>query len=100
MLAGQPVHLDHDDQDPTRYLGYSHRSCNVSAGAARGNAMRAAAYRAAKGLPPSPNGSAVSMHHDTPPAEEAPKPGTIRELPDGRLEVWGAYGWSPASRRW
>jgi 5-methylcytosine-specific restriction endonuclease McrA len=26
--------------------------------------------------------------------------GTMRETPDGRLERWGAYGWSPASQRW
>jgi hypothetical protein len=52
MLAGQAVQLDHADDDPTRYLGYSHQRCNASAGAARGNRLRAAAYRAAKGLSP------------------------------------------------
>jgi hypothetical protein len=68
MLPGQAVQLDHDDQDPSRYLGYSHRSCNARAGAVAGNKARAAAYRAAKGLPPSPNGATsarVSMYQDT-----------------------------------
>jgi hypothetical protein len=50
ILEGQPVDLDHADNGQG-YLGYSHRSCNASAGASRGNALRAAAYRAAMGLP-------------------------------------------------
>jgi hypothetical protein len=50
MVVGQLVHLDHADDDPSRYLGYSHASCNASAGASRGNQLRAAAYRAAVGL--------------------------------------------------
>lgn len=66
MLPGQAVQLDHADDDPSRYLGYSHKRCNASAGASRGNAMRAAAYRAAKGLPPSPNGSRPVVRTPTP----------------------------------
>ena len=50
MLEGQPVQLDHAD-DGQGYIGYSHRSCNARAGAINGNRARAAAYRAAKGLP-------------------------------------------------
>jgi hypothetical protein len=51
MLEGQPVQLDHADNGQG-YVGYSHRSCNARAGAINGNRARAAAYRAAKGLPP------------------------------------------------
>jgi hypothetical protein len=52
MLEGQAVQLDHaDNGDPNAYVGYSHRSCNARAGAVAGNKARAAAYRAAKGLP-------------------------------------------------
>jgi hypothetical protein len=49
MLPGQEVQLDHADDDPTRYLGYSHKQCNLSAGAAKGNRARAAAYRQLRG---------------------------------------------------
>jgi hypothetical protein len=60
MLAGQLVEPDHlDGGGPTDYAGWAHASCNHSAGAAYGNRMRAAAYRAAKGLPASPNGSVM-----------------------------------------
>ena len=54
MLAGQAVQLDHDDQDPSRYLGWSHASCNARAGAVNGNRARARAYRQAMGLPEPP----------------------------------------------
>jgi hypothetical protein len=57
MLPGQEVQLDHADDGSGRYLGYSHKRCNLSAGASRGNRMRAAAYRAAKGLPAPLNGA-------------------------------------------
>ena len=30
--AGQPWHLDHDDDDRTKYRGPSHKRCNLSAG--------------------------------------------------------------------
>jgi hypothetical protein len=32
MLPGQPVELDHNDDDPTRYIGWSHARCNHVAG--------------------------------------------------------------------
>jgi hypothetical protein len=50
MLEGQAVQLDHADNGQG-YIGYSHRSCNARAGAIASNRARAAAYRAAKGLP-------------------------------------------------
>jgi len=31
MEYGQKLNLDHDDNDPTKYLGYSHESCNKAA---------------------------------------------------------------------
>jgi hypothetical protein len=49
MVGGEAIQLDHaDNGDPSAYVGYSHASCNASAGAARGNSMRAAVYRAVK----------------------------------------------------
>jgi hypothetical protein len=79
MLPGQSVQLDHDDDDPTKYLGYSHQRCNASAGASRGNAMRAAAYRAAKGLP-APNGINSARVEINPPASEGRCQRTHEEL--------------------
>lgn len=32
IRAGQAWHLDHDDDDRTRYIGPSHARCNLSAG--------------------------------------------------------------------
>jgi hypothetical protein len=57
IRPGEAVDLDHADDGSGTYLGYSHRRCNSSAGASRGNRLRAAAYRAAKaglaaGVPP------------------------------------------------
>ena len=43
------AHLDHSD-DGAGYRGWSHARCNASAGASRGNAMRAEAYRRLAGL--------------------------------------------------
>jgi hypothetical protein len=98
MLPGQAVELDHDDQDPTKYVGYSHSSCNRSAGASRGNAMRAAAYRQAKGLP-APNGISLPRAKEKSPG--TPVPGELRERPDGGFERWSTeHGWTPVSRRW
>jgi hypothetical protein len=61
MVEGQALELDHaDGGGPGEYAGWSHAGCNRSAGASRGNAMRAAAYRAAMGLPtraPARNGA-------------------------------------------
>lgn len=52
MVPGQRLDLDHrDDGDG---WSWSHSRCNRSAAATRGNRARAAAYRAAKGLPDPP----------------------------------------------
>jgi hypothetical protein len=40
MLPGQPLDLDHDDDNPSRYRGVAHSHCNRSAGAAKGNRQR------------------------------------------------------------
>lgn len=32
IQPGQPWHLDHDDEDKSRYIGPSHARCNTSAG--------------------------------------------------------------------
>jgi hypothetical protein len=41
MVPGQEIHLDHlDGGGPADYRGWSHSSCNESAGAAKGNRMR------------------------------------------------------------
>lgn len=40
MLPGQPLHLDHDDNDRTQYRGFSHAACNTAAGARKGNRAR------------------------------------------------------------
>lgn len=77
MLAGEAVELDHADDDPARYIGYSHRSCNRASGAARNNAARAAAYRAAKGQPAS-NGSTGTISAA---AEKTPQRSLNREPP-------------------
>lgn len=36
MREGQALHLDHADHDRSVYLGFSHASCNVKAGARKG----------------------------------------------------------------
>jgi len=47
LEEGQILEPDHlDGGGPTDYLGWAHASCNHAAGAARGNRLRAAAYRA------------------------------------------------------
>lgn len=44
--CGQPItttrdaHLDHNDHDRTRYDGWAHARCNLSAGATKGNQAR------------------------------------------------------------
>lgn len=35
IAAGQPWHLDHDDEDRNRYLGPAHARCNNAAGGRR-----------------------------------------------------------------
>ena len=59
LEPGQEIHLDHAD-DGRGWIGWSHGSCNVSAGAAHGNRLRADAYRAAAGKPPGRPGSLVA----------------------------------------
>jgi hypothetical protein len=102
MLAGQPVQLDHaDGGGPNKYVGYSHRSCNARAGAVNGNRARAAAYRAMKGTK---NGPGTAETADSAPEtaeiEAKPTPGEYRLRDGGGLEVYGAAGWNPVSRRW
>lgn len=41
LQAGDDVHLDHDDQDRGKYLGFAHARCNLVAGAVKGNRARA-----------------------------------------------------------
>jgi hypothetical protein len=45
MLAGQRIQLDHDDNDRTHYLGWSHAACNV-----RASNKRRARLRRARGV--------------------------------------------------
>jgi hypothetical protein len=97
MLEGQAVQLGHADSGQG-YIGYSHRSCNARAGAVNGNRARAAAYRAAKGLPtPPPNGSRSAG----PTPDDRPD-GTVRERAGGGFERWSATyrRWVRSSRRW
>jgi hypothetical protein len=63
IQAGEAVDLDHAD-DGDGYIGYSHRRCNSSAGASRGNRLRAAAYRAVK----------AGLTTGAPPAKAEPPP--------------------------
>jgi hypothetical protein len=44
MYAYQGIDLDHDDDDPTRYRGLSHSTCNSAAGGAKGGATTAERY--------------------------------------------------------
>lgn len=80
ILHGQAVEPDHlDGGGPNDYAGWAHASCNHRAGAARGNRMRAAAYRALQGAivgSPSPNGAAVVVREPPP---EPPKCQRTRE---------------------
>jgi hypothetical protein len=97
MLEGQAVQLDHADNGQG-YIGYSHRSCNARAGAIASNRARAAAYRAAKGLPtPAPNGSRSAG----PTPDDRPD-GTVRERAGGGFERWSPTyrRWVRSSRRW
>jgi hypothetical protein len=68
MWAGEDLQLDHDDTDPSgqTYLGLVHARCNLSAGARKGNRARAAAYRAAVGLP------SLDLRPDSPPGRREP----------------------------
>jgi hypothetical protein len=63
--AGQAVDLGHvDGGAPDEYQGLEHAACNRRAAAVRGNQARAAAYRAARGLPA--NGGVVLAPAEVP----------------------------------
>ena len=85
MQPGQVVQLDHADDGSGRYLGYSRQRCNASAGAARGNRMRAAAYRAMRGMGAS-NGQALAPQ---PPPPEQPKCPRTREEINALVKATG-----------
>ena len=40
MLPTQLLHLDHADWDRTKYIGFSHADCNLSAAARKAKAVR------------------------------------------------------------
>jgi hypothetical protein len=40
MLKGQQLHLDHDDWDRSKLLGFSHRACNLRAAAKKARAIQ------------------------------------------------------------
>jgi hypothetical protein len=40
MLPGQQLHLDHDDWDRTKLLGFSHAKCNLRAAAKKARAIQ------------------------------------------------------------
>lgn len=90
MLPGQELQLDHlDGGGPADYLGWSHATCNLSAGAAKGNRMRA------------PGGPSAAR----PPVvviPPRPVPGSIRHRPD--CACGGRVTWEPGewwtSRCW
>jgi len=44
MFRGQPLDLDHDDNDRNTYNGLAHTTCNRSAGALRGAMLRYTAH--------------------------------------------------------
>lgn len=48
MLPGQELHLDHDDWDRSRLLGFAHAKCNLSAAGRKGRAVQLAAKQRAK----------------------------------------------------
>jgi hypothetical protein len=74
ILAGQPAEPDHrDGGGPQDYDGWAHASCNHSAGASRGNRLRAQAYRQLKAA--ILNGSAPPA---TPPTDPPPSPRSRR----------------------
>ncbi len=88
LMRGQVIHLDHNDSGQG-YRGWSHEHCNTAAGAAKGNAARAAAYRKANGLPvrastaSTPPARTVLPPVPLPPGPPRPDP-SIRHSPDCR----------------
>jgi hypothetical protein len=72
MLPGQELHLDHlDGGGPGDYRGWAHAHCNTSAGASKGNRMRANGRPVTAGItpagppppPPVPPGPDPSIRH-------------------------------------
>ncbi len=103
---GEPE-LDHAD-DGIGYLGYSHRHCNRSAGATKGNltpspAKAAQQARWASTHPPSrsPSPSRPPTGPRTPTATPS---ATRPPMPDDGFWAWcevpGFVGWQPISREW
>ena len=97
MLPGTEIHLDHaDGGGPADYAGWSHASCNESAGAKLGNAMRGQVNgQRAPGGPAAARAVPVVI----PPAYE---PGSIRH--QATCTCGGAVTWAPdawwTSRCW
>jgi hypothetical protein len=81
LEVGQPLEPDHlDGGGPSDYAGWAHASCNHRAGAARGNRLRAQAYRALRDgvvVGQAVNGSGAVMVRKPPP--EPPKCQRSRE---------------------
>jgi hypothetical protein len=93
LVPGQEIHLDHlDGGGPADYRGWAHASCNMSAGAAKGNRMRGQ-------LAPGGMAAARVVSAPVPPVYE---PGSIRHRPDcacgGRVTWWPGEWWT--SRCW
>ena len=40
MIPGQQLHLDHDDYDRSKWLGFSHKVCNLRAAAKKARAIQ------------------------------------------------------------
>ncbi|MFE6845059.1 hypothetical protein [Streptomyces sp. NPDC057686] len=91
MDRGELLDLDHADDGG--YLGWAHASCNRSAGAARGNRLRAAAYRAAKGLPEPADPRPGRTYPEPPPG--TPPPGTIDDYPPSTRSRIGEVYYRP-----
>ena len=75
ILAGQAVEPDHlDGGGPHDYAGWAHSSCNHRAGAARGNRLRAQAYRALQGAIVGPVANGTAPASPPTPATKPPDP--------------------------
>ncbi|MGP4114155.1 hypothetical protein ACTWP5_25000 [Streptomyces sp. 4N509B] len=111
MLLGDQLDLDHHD-DGEGYRGWSHAACNRSAGAVKGNRLRAA-YRAGAGLwEPSttrartpvrrPAGLDSSRWTDEELASMPPIPDRLMGAELHGVLVWWAVGncWGHCSRAW
>ena len=70
--AGESWDLDHDEHGG--YLGPSHASHNRSAGASKGNRLRAAAYRRMNGLPDPPQRATEALSRTEVPHQDDDAP--------------------------